>query len=116
MAFLDQILVYFGALVEVLMDQRREFFRSFEVLCTKTLIDYHTTSKNQLEHSKNCVLYHLHIDDFIHLQLVVVRIGLPYFICDKKKGVAAMFLYNQCQYGWHMAYLTPTLLTLKLKD
>nr|PNR58022.1 hypothetical protein PHYPA_005017 [Physcomitrium patens] len=49
MAFFDQVLAYFGVFFEVLMDQERESFWSFEALCIKALIDHYTTSRNHLE-------------------------------------------------------------------
>lgn len=45
-AFLDCVLVQFMAHVEVLTNQRREFFGSFEELCTKALIDHCTKLQN----------------------------------------------------------------------
>ena len=48
-AFLDSMLAHFGALVEVLMDQRREFLALFEKLCTKALINYRTISQDHPE-------------------------------------------------------------------
>jgi len=39
----------FGVHAEVLIDQGRKFFGSFEELCTKTLIDHRTTSRDHLE-------------------------------------------------------------------
>ena len=47
--FLDRVLACFGASAEVLMDQGREFLGVFKELCTKALIDHHTTSR---DHSK----------------------------------------------------------------
>jgi len=47
--FLDRVLVRFGAPTKVLTDQGREFLGAFEELCTKALINHHTTSRN---HSK----------------------------------------------------------------
>lgn len=49
MTFFDCALAHFGAPIEILMDQSKDFFRSFEALCTKSLINYYTSSKN---HSK----------------------------------------------------------------
>ena len=47
--FLDRMLARFGASAEVLMDQRREFLGAFEELCTKALINHHTTSRDHHE-------------------------------------------------------------------
>ena len=44
MAFLNRVLASFGALAEVLTDQRHEFLGAFEALCSKALIDHRTTS------------------------------------------------------------------------
>jgi hypothetical protein len=44
-AFLDRVLSHFGALVEVLTDQGKEF----QVLCDKALINHQTTSRNHPE-------------------------------------------------------------------
>lgn len=40
MAFLDHVLACFGALSEVYIDQRIDFFEAFEDLCTIALVDY----------------------------------------------------------------------------
>lgn len=48
-AFFDHILACFGALAEILTNWEREFFRSFEALCTKALIGHYITSKNHLK-------------------------------------------------------------------
>lgn len=41
------MLVYFEISVRILLDKKNGvFFRAFETLYTKTLIDHHTTSKN----------------------------------------------------------------------
>uniref|UniRef100_A0A7I4F635 Integrase catalytic domain-containing protein n=2 Tax=Physcomitrium patens TaxID=3218 RepID=A0A7I4F635_PHYPA len=137
MAFFDQVLARFKAFGEVLIDQGRKFFRSFEALYTKALIDHCTMSKNHLKtnglieriiqtikrhiilhiknllsngifllkgkdgqecwkHSKNCVPYHLHIDGSINLELIVMPIGLIYFICSKKKETSIILIYIQC--------------------
>lgn len=45
-AFLDRVLSHFGAPVEVLTDQDTEFRGEFQVLCDKSLIDHHTTSRD----------------------------------------------------------------------
>ena len=45
-SFLDRVFTQFGALAKVLTDQGREFFNVFEELCTKALIDHHTSSRN----------------------------------------------------------------------
>lgn len=47
-AFFDCILRHFGASSKVLMDQKRDFFEAFKALCTKALINHHTTSRNNL--------------------------------------------------------------------
>nr|PNR52110.1 hypothetical protein PHYPA_008484 [Physcomitrium patens] len=39
----------FGIPIEISIIQRREFFRSFEALCTKALINHHIMSKNHLK-------------------------------------------------------------------
>nr|PNR26961.1 hypothetical protein PHYPA_030442 [Physcomitrium patens] len=56
MAFLDQVLAYFGVHIEVLMNQRRNVFRNFEALCTKALIDYCNTSRNHPERLDSSLL------------------------------------------------------------
>ena len=43
---LDRVLACFGASAEVLTNQGREFLGAFEELCTKTLIDHRTTSRD----------------------------------------------------------------------
>ena len=48
-AFLDRMLTYFGALVKVMTEQNRKFLGVFEKLCTKALIDHHTTSQDHLK-------------------------------------------------------------------
>ena len=48
-AFLDQVLARFGAPVEVLTDQGREFLGAFEELCTMVLIDHRITSRDHPE-------------------------------------------------------------------
>ena len=45
-AFLNCVLAHFGALAEVLTDQRRGFLGVFEELCTKALIDHRTISRD----------------------------------------------------------------------
>ena len=47
--FLDHVLVHFGAPIEVLTDQRRDFLGVFEELCNKTLKDHRTTSRDHPE-------------------------------------------------------------------
>jgi len=64
------------------------------------------------EHFKNCTPCHLSIEGFVHPELIVVSIVLPYYMCGKKKGVATLLLCDQCQRGWHVAYLMPPLSTL----
>ena len=64
------------------------------------------------EHSKNYAPCHLPIKDTVHLELAVVPEGLPCFVCGKKKGAATMLLCYQCQHGWHMACLRPSLTSL----
>lgn len=59
---------------------------------------------------------HFFIDDFVHLDLIVVPIGLLCFIYSTKKEITTIFLYNQCQYRWHMVCLTLLLLTISSKD
>lgn len=68
--------------------------------------------KNGQEYLKNCTPSYLLIYDSIHLKLVVVPIGLFYFICNQKKNFATTFLYDQCQHWWHIACLILPLLTL----
>ena len=48
-AFLDRVFASFGAPAEVLTDQGREFLGAFKELCTKTLIDHCTTSRDHPE-------------------------------------------------------------------
>ena len=48
-AFLDRVLVRFGAPTKVLTDQGREFLGSFEELCVQALIDHWTTSRDHSE-------------------------------------------------------------------
>ena len=48
-AILDRMLARFGAPGEVLTDQEREFLGSIGALCTKALIDHHTTSRDHPE-------------------------------------------------------------------
>lgn len=43
------MLARFRALAEVLIDQGRDFLRSFKELCIKALIDHHTTFRDHLE-------------------------------------------------------------------
>lgn len=52
-AFLDCMLVHFGALAKVLTNQRREFFNVFEEFCTRALIDYCNTLRDHQE--ANCL-------------------------------------------------------------
>lgn len=50
-------------------------------------------SKDRYEHkelSKNYALFHLYIDDFVHLKLRVVSDGLPCFVCSEKKAIATL--------------------------
>ena len=47
--FLNCVLTRFGALVEVLTDQGREFLGAFEELYTKALIDHRTTLRDHPE-------------------------------------------------------------------
>ena len=43
------MLARFGAPTEVLTDQMKEFLGDFDELCTKTLINYRTTSRDHSE-------------------------------------------------------------------
>ena len=45
-AFLDRVLSHFGAPVEVLTDQGREFLGEFQTLCDHALIDHQMTSRD----------------------------------------------------------------------
>lgn len=45
-AFLEKVLSRFGALVEVLTDQGREFLKEFHVFCESAFVDYRTTSRD----------------------------------------------------------------------
>jgi len=47
--FLNYVLAHFRAPVDVLIDEWRKFLSSFKEVCTKALIDHHTTSRNHLE-------------------------------------------------------------------
>lgn len=38
-------------------------------------------------YSKNCILYHLPMDDSIHLELIVVLNGLFCFVCGGRNGL-----------------------------
>ena len=49
MISLNRVLPRFGAHVEVLTDQGREFLGSFEELCANALIDHCKTSKDHQE-------------------------------------------------------------------
>ena len=64
------------------------------------------------EHSKNCAPYHLPIEGTVYPELAIVPESLPCFVCGKKKIAATMILCDQCQRGWHMTCLTPTLTSL----
>jgi hypothetical protein len=46
---LDCILSWFGAVVKVLMDYRRELLGEFQALCEQALIDQWTTSQDDSE-------------------------------------------------------------------
>jgi len=48
-AFFDHVLAHFETLAKVLIDQRWKFLISFDELCTKPLIDHHTTSRDHHE-------------------------------------------------------------------
>jgi hypothetical protein len=48
-SFLDRVLSCFGASIEVLTDQGREFLGEFQTLCEQAMIDHRTTLK---DHSK----------------------------------------------------------------
>lgn len=47
--FLDEVLVCFELLAEVLIDQGKEFFRTFKVFYNKALINYYNASKDYFE-------------------------------------------------------------------
>lgn len=47
--FLDHVLSRFGAPVEVLTDQGREFLGDFQTLCEQAFIDHQTTSQDHPE-------------------------------------------------------------------
>lgn len=46
MVFLNQVLTYFGVLIEVLMDHGSEFLGMLEVLYVKALICHYTSFRN----------------------------------------------------------------------
>lgn len=46
LAFFDYILIYFGALIKILVDQKKEFLEAFEALFIKALKDHFTTYTN----------------------------------------------------------------------
>lgn len=50
------------------------------------------------EYLKNCTPYDLSIDNFVHLKLTNIPNGIYCFVCGKKKEVATMLSYNQCQH------------------
>jgi len=45
-AFLDKVLIRFGVLIEVFINQSIKFYGEFQELCEKTLIDHHTISRD----------------------------------------------------------------------
>lgn len=49
MVFLDHVLACFETLIVVLTNQEMKFFKAFDALYTKTLIDHLTTLTNHLE-------------------------------------------------------------------
>jgi hypothetical protein len=42
----------------------------------------------------------------------MVPIGYKCISCGKKKGATIMFLCDLCQWGWHMACLSSSMVTL----
>jgi hypothetical protein len=90
----------------------RTILRVKDVLPSGILLIEGNDGRECREHSKNCAPCHLPIDGSVHPELAVVPQGLPCYVCGEKKGAATMLLCDHCQCGWHMACLTPPLLTL----
>lgn len=70
--------------------------------------------QNCWEHLKNFTLFYFLIYDYISW-IGNCANWSPCFVCDEKNATT-MFLYDQCQCEWHMAYLILPLLTLLLGD
>ena len=64
------------------------------------------------EHSRNCIPYHLPIEDTVHPEPTVMPEDFICFVCGEKKRTATMLLCDQCQRGWHMTCLWPPLTSL----
>ena len=90
----------------------RTILRVKEVLPSVLLLLEGKDSKKCREHSKTCAPCHLPIKSTVHLELAVMLEGFPCFFGGEKKRVATMFLCDQCQRGWHMTCLRPSLTSL----
>jgi hypothetical protein len=83
-----------------------------EVLPSGLLLLEGKNDRERSKHSKNYAPCHLPIEGTVHPELAVVPKGLSCFMCGEKKRVATMLLYDQCQRGWHMTCLRPSLTSL----
>ena len=87
----------------------RTILRVKDILPSGVLLLERKDGQECRDNTKNYGPCHLPIEGTVYLELAVVPPGYKCVVCGEKEGAATMLLYDECQWSWHMACLTPPL-------